>query len=697
MVVSGFAMPRRDDIDRLFHPHGVALIGPVDRSTAAGPMLAALSARWGSDFHLVDARGGEVGNVRVYDTLSDVPGPVELGVLSVGRDSVAEAIEKCGRRGLLYVIVTAGGFGELGEAGAAEEAQLVRIAHQHGMRLMGPNANANAFDAMPPPVNPRIRKIGLITQSGHMGRLIFQSSPHGVAFSRWVPTGNEADLEAADFIEYFAYDDDTAVIAGYFEGFRSGAKLRRALAAANDQGKPVVMIKVGRQEAGSRMASSHTAHLTGSDDVVNGLFKQYGAIRVNDIDELIETAALHAKITPIPNGPRVALYGISGGAVALMGELAEAAGVTVPILSHETQQRLHNVLPSHLGVSNPIDNGNLYRTGSEEERRRIFRIIADDPSVDTLVCALTGVIPGLTENFAADLVDFLETNAKPLVVIWNSWDMDSPAYQVLVRSGVPIFRSFRNCFQSLHGYFEYRRRLEMVRSRLEYEPSGFPWETPPSTRTLDSAESALLLQRYGIRVVEHHMAGSATEASAAAGKLGYPVVLKASLEGFPHKSDVGLVRTGISSAEEVGEAFADLRARASQLARGIEAPIMVQRQVKRGIEIIIGMTRDATLGPAILVGLGGIFTEVLRDVSVRPLPITRADAEEMIGDLKGFPLLEGVRGAPKVDLGALTETMIAVGRMAADPVNGVVELDLNPVIAGPDGCVAVDSLIVVAT
>jgi acetate---CoA ligase (ADP-forming) len=698
MVVCDFVMQRREDIERLLHPRGVALIGPVDRNAPEGPALAALSARWGDAYHLVDPRGGALGNVPIHQSLADVPGPVELGVLNVGRDSVAAAIEECGQRGLLNVIVTAGGFREMGEAGAAEEQKLVEIAHRHGMRLLGPNANANAFDAMPPPVNPRIRKIGLITQSGHMGRLIFQSSPHGVAFSRWVPTGNEADLEAADFIEYFAYDDDTAVIAGYFEGFRSGAKLRKALAAANAQGKPVVLIKVGRQEAASRMASSHTAHLTGTDAVVDGLFRQYGAIRVDDVDELIETAALHAKLAPLPHGPRVALYGISGGAVALMGELAEASGITVPIVSEETQRRLHEVLPAHIGVSNPIDNGNLYRTGSAEERRRVLPIIAADPSVDLLVCALTGIIPGVSDNFVADIVGFLEVSSKPVVVIWNSWDMESPAYQVLVRSGAPIFRSFRNCFQSLHGYFEYQQRLEGVGARPPYEPPPAGPEAPHATRTLEAGESAALLRRFGVPIPEERMASSAAEATDAVEIIGYPVVLKAPVAGFPHKSDVGLVRTGLASAGEVRAAFESLRARVRELVPDAAAqPIMVQRQVAPGTEVIIGITRDATLGPAILVGLGGIFTEVLRDVSVRPLPITEFDAGEMIHELKGFLLLEGVRGTPKADLQALTETILAVARLAADPDTRVVELDLNPVIAGPAGCVAVDSLIVVAS
>ena len=248
------------------------------------------------------------------------------------------------------------------------------------------------------------------------------------------------------------------------------------------------------------------------------------------------------------------------------------------------------------------------------------------------------------------------------------------------------------------GYFEYQRRLEMVRARPPYQPPEAVSDPAGATRTLEAGESAAMLRRFGISVPQETMAGSAAEASELARDIGYPVVLKAPLDGFPHKSDVGLVRTELGSAEEVRGAFESLRARVLELAPDAKSqPIMVQRQAAPGTEVIIGITRDATLGAAILVGLGGIFTEVLRDVSVRPLPITGFDAGEMIRELKGFALLEGVRGTPKADLQALTETILAVARLAADPGNRVVELDLNPVIAGPTGCVAVDSLIVVAT
>jgi acyl-CoA synthetase (NDP forming) len=691
------AMQIRSDIESLFHPRGVALIGPVDRKADPRAVLALPAKRWGTRYHFVDPAGGTIGEVRIHERVGDVPDPMDLAVLTVGKDAILETVGACGARSIRNLIVSTSGFGEMGPEGAALEARLVDAARRYGMRVLGPNAQANMFDAMDPPVHPRIGKIALVTQSGHMGRVIFQASPHGVAFSRWVPTGNEADLEASDFIEYFAYDEDTAVIAGYFEGFRDGAKLRRALRAAAAQGKPVVVIKVGRQQAASRMASTHSAHLTGVDAVIDGLFRQYGVIRVDDVDELIETAALHAKIAPAPKGERVALYGISGGAVALMAEQAEGQGVTVPVLSDETQRLLHEVLPAHLGVSNPVDNGNLYRGGTPERRRRVFELMAADPSIDVLVCALTGVIPGLTDDFAADILDFMRASDTPVVVTWNTWDLSSPAYAALVASGVPIFRSFRGCFRALASYFERGRRAAVISGRAPYEPAHEPRDETLALRTLDHAESSALLGRHGIPLARERLVTTEEDCAAAAEALGFPVVMKALIRDVPHKTDAGLVRIGVGSVTDAVAALAELVTRSRDLAPDSSGTrFLVQEQVPPGVEVIVGVIRDPTFGAAVVVGLGGVLTEVLKDVSVRPLPITTADAEEMLRDLRGFPVLLGVRGAPPVDLDALVRVILSVAELAEDPGLDVVELDLNPVIAGPRGAVAVDSLIVAA-
>ena len=686
-------MRARPDIAAFFAPRAVALVGPVRHSGDTEGAVGDLRRRWGDRFHLVDPAGGTLGAVPVHARLEDVPAQVDLAVVDVPPAEVVEVVEACGRVGVRFLIVSTPGFAELGAEGAVREQELVATVHAHGMRMLGPNANANCFDELPPPVNPSIGRIGLITQSGHMGRVIAQASHHGVAFSRWVPTGNEADLEAADFIEHFAHDDGTAVIAGYIEGFRDSFKLRSALRAAAERGKPVVVIKVGRHESAQRMATSHTAHLAGSDAAVDGLFKQYGVIRVHDVDELIETAALCAKIAPVPAGPRVGLYGISGGALALMADHAEAEGVEVPLLSAETQQALHTLLPTHLGVGNPVDNGNLYRTGTKEQRTAILELIDADPSVDIVVCALTGFIPGVTDDFTEDILELASDRTKPLVVTWNTWQMESDAYAALVRSGLPIFRSFRGCFRALAAYLGHRARLPGAAGRLLPDR---PSSGGGGRRTLDPASAVALLEQHGIPLVEERFVASSDEARAAAAAIGGPVTMKVLLEDFPHKSEFGLVQTNLRSADAVAVAFAALRTRADELSPEPGVPVVVQRHVGEGVELIVGVTVDEEIGKLLLVGLGGIYTEVTRDVSVRPLPVTPADVGEMLRELRGHELLFGVRGSAPVNLRAVKELVLSAAALAADPDASVLELDLNPVIAGPADAVVVDSLVVVA-
>jgi acyl-CoA synthetase (NDP forming) len=688
-------MDNAHDVARLFNPVGVVVWGPVPDESRAADFLKSQHRRWGPHFHLVSAFGGTLGGHAVHTSADSVPDPVDVAALSLPLDQLVDAADSCGRRGLRVLIVVGPGFNELGQEGLAVERRFLEVVRAHGMRVLGPIVSLNSFDPLPTPTTHG-GGIGLITHSSNIGRIITESSSHGVGFSRRIPTGEELDLDVADVIEYLAEDDDTAVIACYVEGFRDGVKLRRALGAAAQHEKPVVMIKVGRSEAGARVASSHTAHLTGRDEIIDGLFRQYGVIRVNDVDELVDTANLFVKLRPHPKGGRVALYGISGGAAALMAEQADSHGLEIPEFAPATQAALHEILPPGLAVGNPVDNGNLYRTGGEEQRRRLFDIVSADPAVDVLVCAVTGVIAGVTDAFVSDVLDHLEHAPKPVVVTWNSLLTDSPAYASLIASRVPLFRSFHACFSALAAMCERDRRQKVIRSRDAVDLDFLPQPTQPlgKGRLLNSAESDDLLRRHGVEVAAGRMVSTAEEAVTAGSDLGYPLVAKVVLESVPHKSDGGLVRLGITTADELRTALVELQARASKLVSGGEpAPVLVQRQIPAGVEMLIGSTLDPTLGPAVVVGMGGILAEVRPDISVRPLPLTEDDAREMLADLEGAAVLEGVRGAPAVDRDALVRTILAVADLAGSTEERVLELDLNPVIAGPDGAIAVDSLI----
>ncbi|MHB1503134.1 MAG: acetate--CoA ligase family protein [Acidimicrobiales bacterium] len=698
----GVAPGRRDDIDELFHPRAVALIGSVRREADPDKLRRANDGRWGTTWYLVNARGGRVGEIPVYEHVTDIPGEVTLAVVNVGTSDVLQAMEECGKHGVRHVLIFTAGFSEVGPEGAALEREVGEAARRYGIRVFGPNTNTNAFEALQEPPRLRGGRIGLITQSGHQGRPLVQGAEFGVAFSRWVPTGNELDYEAADFIEYFAYDAETAVIAGYFEGFRDPPKLRRALEAANEQHKAVVALKIGSTRAGARMASSHTGHLAGSDAVVDGLFRQYGVVRVRDLDELLETAALFAKL-PAGTGARCALYSISGGSGALMAEVAESHGVEVPTLSASTQQALREIIPGYLTVVNPVDNGAQFLLAAPvDQRRRVFELLAADPAVDVIVVGLTGALGRLTDRFAEDIVAFADDLSKPIVVTWNSFKTDQPGFRTLVDAGMPMFRSFRNCFAALHALGRYKEATRTFRHRRR------PATRMPSRLAevldcassdgafLGSAETRELLSAFGIPLVEEALARHGAEAGRLAKQIGFPLAMKVSSRSFPHKSDFGLVELGISSAAAAERAYAALLQRAAMAdPKAVVEGVVLQREVRGGTEMIVGMSRDPILGQAILVGTGGILAELLADVSVRPLPIDRRDATEMVGSLRGAALLQGFRGRPPGDVRSLVEVILAVAALAGACGERLEELDLNPVAVMPEGAVVLDALAVV--
>lgn len=691
---------RRPDLDGFFHPGGVALVGRLPRGGSPEQTLTRLRQRYGTDqVHLVNPRGGSYGGQPVHASLRDLPAPVGLAVVDTGPGAVADVLADCGATGVPYALVFTAGFSEVGAVGARLEREILAVARRHGIRLFGPNTNTNAFERMPEVAGLRGGKVGLLTQSGHQGRPIVQGALFGVGFSRWVPTGNEADLELADFLEYFAGDDETAVIAAYVEGFKDVAKLRRGLTAAAEAGKPVVMLKIGSTRAGSRMATSHTGHLTGSDALVDGLFAQYAVTRVRDLDELLDTAALFAKL-PAGTGDRLACYSISGGSGTLMAEEAERHGFRLPTLTAQTQQALHEILPHYLTVANPVDNGGEFVVRSPaEQRMRVLELVAADPHVDVVVVGITGALTVMTDTFCADLREFADRSPKPLVVTWNSYKTDEQGFADLVASGLPMFRSFRNCFTALRHHVERTERAARFRLRPRWEaplpPAAGAALGTPGTLTPEATRT--LLAAYDVPLVVETVAADPDAAARAAVEIGAPVVCKVASAGFPHKSDAGLVRTGLAGPEQARAAAAAILERARTLDPSARVDgVCVQPHLAEGTEMIAGVISDPGLGPGVLVGTGGVFAEVLADVAVRPLPVDAEDVREMVAGLRGYPLLVGARGRPKADVDAFVEVVLALARLAQAAGGRLAELDCNPVLVGPDGATVLDALVVAA-
>ncbi|MFI6037412.1 acetate--CoA ligase family protein [Streptomyces sp. NPDC051315] len=690
------------DLDRFFRPESVAVIGASDAegrpNTGVTRQLAAWAQRVGARLHPVHPTRETVFGTPCCPSVAALPEQVDLAVLLVA--DPLPVIEELAEAKARFAVVFASGFAETGAEGAAAQERLTAAVRRarSGMRLLGPNTNLNAFERFRDDLDGPA--IALVTQSGHQGRPVFALQDLGIRLSHWAPTGNEADLETADFLSYFAERPEVGAIACYLEGLKDGRAFLLAADRAARRGVPVVAVKVGRTETGARTAATHTGKLTGADEVVDAAMRQYGVIRVDGLDELQDTAALLARARP-PRADGVAVYAISGGTGAHVADLATAAGLRLPRLSPAKQAELHQWIPEYLNVANPVDNGG-HPVGDRRGRKIIDALLAD-PEVSVLICPVTGPFPPLSDRLVRDLVDAAETTDKLVCVVWGSPVGTEPAYRevLLGSSRVATFRTVGNCLTAVRAYLDHHRFVRDYHSPFDRAP-----RTPsPSFRKarllmrpgqqLSEHAAKQLLRAYGIRVPREQLVTSAAAAVRAAGLVGYPVVMKASGARIAHKTELGLVKVGLTSASQVRDAYREL----TDIARYEGVPldgVLVCQMVERGVEMVVGVTHDELFGPTVTAGLGGVLVEVLRDVAVRVPPFGEEQARDMLAELRGRALLDGVRGRPPADLDALVEVVLRVQRMALELGDELAELDINPLMVLPQGqgAVALDALVV---
>jgi acetate---CoA ligase (ADP-forming) len=703
--VSGRALELRDlDLDRFLHPRTVVVVGASDTSrkpnTAMTRKIKAWADKHGATFYPVHPKYDTVAGERCYPTVFDVPGDIDLALILTGK--AVDTFEEVLQRKAAFAVIFAAGFAEAGKEGERLQARLERLVADGDVRLLGPNTNLNAFEDFRDDLTGP--SIALITQSGHQGRPVYQGQELGIRLSHWAPTGNEVDLEFADFADYFADQPEVGVIAAYIEGFKDGRTLMLAADHAAQMHKPMVIVKVGRTDEGESMAMAHTGHLTGSDAVTSAVFRQFGITRADALDDLLDTATTFARTEPAA-GDGVGIYAISGGTGAHMADMVAAAGLRIPALTKQTQRALHDgLIPDYLRVSNPVDCGGP--PVADARGRKILDLLLFDPRVDVLVVPITGAVETFSEPFTRDLVDVQQTTDKPIFVIWGAPPgTDDTYYLRLLDGGLPVFRTFGNCVKALKAFVDYWQFAKRYKS-----PFAKPVTKPGSAagnarRVLEAAEpgatlsehaSKQVLDAYGVRPSRDALCKSAAQAVKAAAAIGYPVVMKVSSPDLLHKSDLGLVRIGVSSAREVRTAYEELMAGARR-AGGKSARVdgvLVCETVADGVETVVGVSHDPLFGPVVMVGLGGVFVEVLEDVTFRVPPFGRDEAERMLHELRGFPLLQGARGATPSDVGALVDVIMKVQRLAMELAGDVRELDINPLIVRPRGAVALDALVV---
>lgn len=685
------------DLSRFFAPRAVAVVGASDRhgtpSAINWRLLRSWAERQGADIWPVNPKRDVVDDLRSYASLTQVPHAPDVVAVLVGDPFpvVADAVEV----GAGFVVVFSSGFAEVGDDGRDAQERLRRLVEGTGTRLIGPNTNLNSFEEFRSDLDGPA--IALISQSGHQGRPLFMLQENNIRVSHWAPTGNEADVESADFIEWFADQPDIGCIAAYIEGFADGRRFVDAARHARARSTPLVLVKVGRTSAGRAAASSHTGKLAGADRVADGLFRQLGVTRVDTLDELADVAQVMARgRTPRSDG--VAIYSISGGTGAHVADLCGQAGLRLAELSPTTITELHRHIPDYLNVSNPVDCGG--HPVGDERGERILSALLDDPDVGVLLVPITGPFPPLSDKLAKDLAVAAEHTDALVAVVWGSPVGTETALRETLygSSRLVTFRSSGNAVRSLAAWLRWHRHLAASRASSEVPAPALhsPTQLPdPGSGPMSEARTLDMLDGHGISTPRRVLVDSADEAAAAAAQLGFPVVLKAYGSRLAHKSELGLVRIGIASAEELREAFASMAERAAP-PDGIEG-FIVGEQVGQGVEVVVGMVRDPEVGPAVMLGIGGVLVEVLDDVTFRVPPFERSDVLDMLAELRGARLLQGARGAPRADVEALVDVVMAVQRLVLDLGDRLAELDINPVIVRPDGhgAVAVDAYAVI--
>jgi acetate---CoA ligase (ADP-forming) len=703
--VSGRALELRDvDLDRFLHPRTVAVIGASDASrkpnTAMTRKIKGWADKHGATFYPVHPKYEIVAGERCYASVFDVPGDIDLAVILTGK--AVDTFEEVLQRKAAFAVIFAAGFAEAGKRGEQLQGRLEELVADGDVRLLGPNTNLNAFEDFRADLTGP--SIALITQSGHQGRPVFQGQEIGIRLSHWAPTGNEVDLEFADFARYFADQPEVGVIAAYIEGFKDGRTLMLAADHAARLQKPMVVVKVGRTDEGESMAMAHTGHLTGSDAVTSAVFRQFGITRADALDDLLDTAAAFSRTKPA-GSDGVGIYAISGGTGAHMADMVAAAGLRIPALTKETQRALHGgLIPDYLRVSNPVDCGGP--PVADARGRKILDLLLEDPRVDVLVVPITGAVEMFSEPFTRDLVEAANTTDKPIFVVWGAPPgTDDTYYLRLLDGGLPVFRTFGNCVKALHAYLAYWQFARRYRSPFEGPLTKSGPAAGKARRLLHAASpgealsehaSKQVIGAYGIRSSRDVLCESAAQAVKAAATIGYPVVMKVSSPDLVHKSDLGLLRVGVSSASEVRSTYNELMTRARRAGRKTARidGVLVCETVTDGVETVVGVSQDPLFGPVVMVGLGGIFVEVLEDVTFRVPPFGRDEAERMLGELRGFPLLAGARGSKPSDGRALVDAIMKVQRLALELAGDVSELDINPLIVRPRGAVALDALVV---
>ncbi|MEA3339817.1 MAG: acetate--CoA ligase, partial [Chloroflexota bacterium] len=682
-------------LDTFFRPQSVAVVGASREPEKLGYSVLANLKEGGykGQLYPVNPKADEILGLKAYASVLEIPDPVELAVVVIPHRFVPAVLEECGQKGIPSVVVISAGFREAGREGLERERELIEIANKYDLRIIGPNClgvidtdtplNAT-FAAGMPPGGP----IAFMSQSGALGTAVLDIAMAGrIGFSKFVSLGNKADVSEIDLLEAWGDDPASRVILIYVEGVPDGQKFIQ-VARKVTRHKPVVAIKSGVTKSGSRAVSSHTGSLAGSEAAYKAAFRQAGIIRAASMEVLFDCARAFA-YQPLLPGNHVGIVTNAGGPGILATDALEHAGLRIPRLSRDTVEALMDYLPGAASAANPVD---VLGDALADRYERAIRLVLDDPEVDGLIVIVTPQAMTEIEQTAHAVGRMAQKSDKPVLGCFMGEARIKAGIEVLWQYGVPNYPFPERAAVALAAMRDYRRERE----RPLFEPETCTTCIPSVRELFDrvrsegrvsigDAEAWTVLEAYGFTVPQSRLAETPEKAIEIAEEIGYPVVMKIASPDILHKTDVGGVKLNLRSPDDVRDAFDLMVYRAGRYVPGARIwGCQVQQMVTGGREVLLGMSRDPQFGPLVAFGLGGIYVEALKDVAFRVAPFSREEADEMIHEIRAYPLLEGVRGEPPADHEAMVDALLRISRLVTD-FPEIVELDINPLMVFEEG------------
>lgn len=697
-------MSAAPELDYFFDPDRVAFIGASEESSRFVSMYDNLHEYGddGQETYFINPNRDTVFGKRSYDSIRDVPSDIDLAVIIVPSHVVPTVFEDCCKAGVHTALIVSAGFSEEGKEGQERERKLVELSEEFGVPFCGPNTYGgfSAHDGVAPiqasTLNFDDGNVAAVLQSGGLlNQVLYSGIERGFGFSKVVDSGNEASITAADYIDHMLEDDETNVIVGIIEAFHEPRRFLDVAEKAVDVGKPLVILKMARSEKGGQIAESHTGALTAADDVVVAALKQYGVVQVESLDMLIEIAELFSKKTYTPN-EKVSVIEISGGGCALFSDAIAETELDLPDLSSDVVDAIDEHLPP-IGVArNPVDMAMGWGAEAMEEAYpNVLRILEEQTDTQLIVSRLSIPQDGpitTTEKHLQTIQKINRNSDKTFVVISRTSGRVSSEWTEMVKDAdIPFLQEYHKGIRALDHLQRYSKFTDARKERTQTAPVLPSVDFNPEHGVVTEHRAKRILTELGLETPTEQIVMSEDEAVSAAESIGYPVGLKILSPDIPHKTDVGGVDIGLDTPECVRRSYDEIITTVEDQRPGAEIEgVLVQQMINDGVEVLIGSKRSK-FGQAVVCGIGGVFTELVDDTTIRIAPFTADEAQEMLGELEGYGLLKGARGQDPVAVDELAETLALFSAFVAE--NEVItEADLNPVIVTSEDAYIVDAL-----